>query len=238
MGGLFSAYAWSKVWGFRMGFLTGLGNTLITSAAGILLALTLGLVFGLMETGRIKVLRAIARVYVEFIQNTPILLQMCFIYYALAFSGNSIGIVPTGIVALGIYHGAYMAEVFHAGIGSIPRGQFEAAQSQGFTYMESMRYVILPQTIKIILPPMVNQIVNLFKNTSREDRRSLHTGISSLCRIVLPYVLSPFKAGDQLGDETEEERDGGCCGRSENCVICAVLKGGAGLVEKIQEREV
>ena len=166
MGGLFSAYAWSKVWGFRMGFLTGLGNTLITSAAGILLALTLGLVFGLMETGRIKVLRAIARVYVEFIQNTPILLQMCFIYYALAFSGNSIGIVPTGIVALGIYHGAYMAEVFHAGIGSIPRGQFEAAQSQGFTYMESMRYVILPQTIKIILPPMVNQIVNLFKNTS------------------------------------------------------------------------
>ena len=166
MGGLFSAYAWSKVWGFRMGFLTGLGNTLITSAAGILLALTLGLVFGLMETGRIKVLRAIARVYVEFIQNTPSLLQMCFIYYALAFSGNSIGIVPTGIVALGIYHGAYMAEVFHAGIGSIPRGQFEAAQSQGFTYMESMRYVILPQTIKIILPPMVNQIVNLFKNTS------------------------------------------------------------------------
>ena len=166
MGGLFSAYAWSKVWGFRMGFLTGLGNTLITSAAGILLALTLGLVFGLMETGRIKVLRAIARVYVEFIQNTPILLQMCFIYYALAFSGNSIGIVPTGIVALGIYHGAYMAEVFHAGIGSIPRGQFEAAQSQGFTYMESMRYVILPQTIKIILPPIVNQIVNLFKNTS------------------------------------------------------------------------
>ena len=166
MGGLFSAYAWSKVWGFRMGFLTGLGNTLLTSLLGVLLAMALGLIFGLMETGRIKVLRAIARVYVEFIQNTPILLQMCFIYYALAFSGNSIGIVPTGIVALGIYHGAYMAEVFHAGIGSIPKGQFEAAQSQGFTYMESMRFIILPQTIKIILPPMVNQIVNLFKNTS------------------------------------------------------------------------
>ena len=102
MGGLFSAYAWSKVWGFRMGFLTGLGNTLLTSLLGVLLAMALGLIFGLMETGRIKVLRAIARVYVEFIQNTPILLQMCFIYYALAFSGNSIGIVPTGIVALGI----------------------------------------------------------------------------------------------------------------------------------------
>lgn len=166
MGGLFSQYAWSKVWGFRMGFLSGLGNTLLTALLGVLLALVLGLVFGLMETGRIRALVVIARIYIEFIQNTPILLQMCFLYYALAFSGHSIGIVPTGILALGIYHGAYMAEVFHAGIGSIPKGQFEAAQSQGFTYMESMRYVILPQTVKIILPPMVNQIVNLFKNTS------------------------------------------------------------------------
>lgn len=166
MGGLFSAYAWSKVWGFRAGFLTGLGNTLLTSLLGILLALALGLIFGLLETGRSRAGRAAARIYIEFIQNTPILLQMCFIYYALAFSGNSIGIVPTGIIALGIYHGAYMAEVFHAGIGSIPRGQFEAAQAQGFTYMESMRYIIMPQTIKIILPPMVNQVVNLFKNTS------------------------------------------------------------------------
>ena len=166
MGGLFSAYAWGMVWKFRSTFLLGLANTAASAAVGIILSLILGIIFGLMATSEKPVLRAIARVYVEFIQNTPILLQMCFIYYALAFSGNSIGIVPTGIVALGIYHGAYMAEVFHAGIGSIPRGQFEAAQSQGFTYMESMRYVILPQTIKIILPPMVNQIVNLFKNTS------------------------------------------------------------------------
>lgn len=166
MSGLFSAYAWSKVWGFRTGFLRGFGNTLLTALLGIVLALVLGLIFGLFETGHNKVLYVIARIYVEFIQNTPVLLQMCFLYYALAFSGHSIGIVPTGVITLGIYHGAYMAEVFHAGIGSIPKGQFEAAQSQGFTYMESMRYVIMPQTIKIILPPMVNQIVNLFKNTS------------------------------------------------------------------------
>ena len=99
-------------------------------------------------------------------QNTPILLQLCFFYYALAFSGHSIGILPTGIVALGVYTGAYMAEVVRAGIESIPKGQFEAAQSQGFTYVERMYYIILPQSIKIILPPMVNQIVNLIKNTS------------------------------------------------------------------------
>ena len=69
-------------------------------------------------------------------------------------------------MALGVYHGAYMAEVFRAGIESIPKGQFEAAQSQGFSYVGQMTWIILPQSIKIILPPMVNQVVNLIKNTS------------------------------------------------------------------------
>ena len=78
----------------------------------------------------------------------------------------SIGIVRTGILTLGIYHGAYMAEVVRSGIEAIPKGQFEAAFSQGFGYLQRMYYIILPQSIKIILPPMVNQVVNLIKNTS------------------------------------------------------------------------
>ena len=119
-----------------------------------------------MATSNKKVLRGISRVYVEFFQNTPVLLQLCFLYYALAFSGNSIGILATGFIALGIYHGAYMAEVVRSGIQAVPKGQFEAAQSQGFNYVERMYYIILPQSIKIILPPMVNQVVNLIKNTS------------------------------------------------------------------------
>ena len=80
--------------------------------------------------------------------------------------GYKIGILITGIISLGIYHGAYMAEVIRAGIGSIPKGQFEAAYSQGFSYIGTMYHIILPQSIKIILPPMVNQVVNLIKNTS------------------------------------------------------------------------
>ena len=113
-----------------------------------------------------KVLRTINRVYVEFIQNTPLLLQICVLYYALAFSGYKLGILITGIISLGVYHGAYMAEVFRAGIGAISKGQFEAADSQGFSYIGKMYYIILPQSIKIILPPSVNQIVNLIKNTA------------------------------------------------------------------------
>ena len=166
MTGLFSPRAWNKIWIYRGTFLLGLLNTIKTALVALLIALTLGIIFGLMATSGKKVLKAISRVYVEVIQNTPVLLQMCFLYYALAFSGHSPGIIVTGFLALGIYTGAYMAEVIRAGIESVPKGQFEAARSQGFGYVGLMYYIILPQSIKVILPPMTNVIVNMIKNTS------------------------------------------------------------------------
>lgn len=166
MNGLFSSDAWTKVWNYRESFLLGWGNTVATALGGLILALLLGIICGLFSTSGKKVLSGIARVYVEVFQNTPVLLQMCFLYYILAFSGKNVSIIGTGIVTLGIYHGAYMSEVIRAGIQSVPRGQFEAAQSQGFGYVSYMYYIILPQSIKIFLPPMVNQVVNLIKNTS------------------------------------------------------------------------
>ena len=166
MAGLFSAEAWNKIWVYRGTFFLGLKNTALTALFALMLALVIGILFGLLATSGKKPLAAVARVYVEVIQNTPVLLQMCFLYYALAFSNMSIGIIKTGIITLGVYHGAYVAEVVRAGIESIPRGQFEAAYSQGFGYLGRMYHIILPQSIKIILPPMVNQVVNLIKNTS------------------------------------------------------------------------
>lgn len=166
MSGIFSARAWEKVWLYRNTFLLGLANTAKTALFGLIISLLLGILFGLMATSGKKSLKVISRVYVELIQNTPLLLQLCFLYYALAFSGHSLGILVTGFLALGVYHGAYMSEVIRAGIEAIPKGQFEAAQSQGFGYIGRMYYIILPQSIKIILPPMVNQVVNLIKNTS------------------------------------------------------------------------
>lgn len=158
--------AWARVWNFRATFLLGLKETVLTALFSILLALLLGLVFGLFSTGKSRILRAVARIYVELIQNTPVVLQLCFMYYALVYSGHGIGITAAGILTLGIYHGAYMAEVIRAGIESIPKGQFEAGQSQGFSYVQQMVYIILPQSVKVILPPMANQVVNLIKNTS------------------------------------------------------------------------
>ncbi len=166
MGNLFSLDAWMMVWHYKDTFILGFLTTVQVSLISLLISLTLGLIFGLMATSNKLSLQAIARVYVEFIQNTPLLLQICFLYYALSFSGNGIGILASGIISIGLYHGAYIAEVIRAGIQSIHKGQFEAAQSQGFDYFGTMYYIILPQSIKIILPPMVNQVVNLVKNTS------------------------------------------------------------------------
>lgn len=166
MGNLFSIDAWLKVWIYKDTFILGFLTTIEISIAAFLISLALGVMFGLMATSGKKGLAAISRVYVELIQNTPLLLQICFLYYALSFSGHSIGILLSGIVSIGIYHGAYIAEVIRAGILSIHKGQFEAAHSQGFNYFGTMYYIILPQSIKIILPPMVNQVVNLIKNTS------------------------------------------------------------------------
>lgn len=166
MDGLFSITAWEKVWTYRSTFLLGLYNTGRMALLALFLSLILGILFGLMATSGKKVLEGISRIYVELVQNTPLILQLCFLYYALAFSGKSLGILVTGIISLGVYHGAYMAEVVRAGIGAISKGQFEAADSQGFNYIGKMYFIILPQSIKIILPPMVNQIVNLIKNTS------------------------------------------------------------------------
>ncbi len=166
MESLFSLEAWEKVWTFRSTFLLGLYNSGRMALFALFLSLVLGILFGLMGSSSKKALRGISRAYVELIQNTPLILQLCFLYYALAFSGRSLGILPCGIISLGVYHGAYMSEVVRAGIGSIPKGQFEAADSQGFNYIGKMYYIILPQSIKIILPPMANQVVNLIKNTS------------------------------------------------------------------------
>lgn len=163
---LFSPEAWAKVWTYRSTFLLGFGNTLKTAVFALVLALVLGILFGLAATSGKKALAAVARVYVELVQNTPLLLQMCFLYYAFAFSGFNMNIIVTGVISLGVYTGAYMSEVVRAGIQAVPRGQFEAAQSQGFGYVACMYYIILPQSLRIILPPMVNQVVNLIKNTS------------------------------------------------------------------------
>lgn len=164
---MFDAGKWMMVWDHRQTFIDGTISTLLMALFGLVLAMAIGIIVGFMATSHNKALKAIARVYVELIQNTPVMLQALFLFYAVTFAGvNGFSPLLCGIISLGIYHGAYISEVIRAGIQSVPKGQSEAAYSQGFGQVATMFYIVLPQTIKVILPPMVNQVVNLIKNTS------------------------------------------------------------------------
>jgi len=142
--------------------------TLLVASLGLALALALGTVIGVMSTSHWRFPRAAARVYVEFFQNTPLLIQVFMLYNALPilYPVLVIPVITIGIFGVGMYHGAYIGEVVRAGIQSIGRGQLEAALAQGFTYVGAMRFIIIPQAMKIVLPPLTNQAVNLIKNTS------------------------------------------------------------------------
>lgn len=148
--------------------LEGLGVTLIAAISGLALALALGVLFGVISSSQWKVLKGFARAYVEFFQNTPLLIQVFLVYNALPllFPGLIIPVVIVGIIGVGAYHGAYIAEVVRAGIQSISRGQLEAGLSQGFSFVGAMKEIIIPQAMRVVLPPLTNQAVNLIKNTS------------------------------------------------------------------------
>lgn len=111
------------------------------------------------------ILRSIANVYVEWIRNTPLLIQVLFIYFGLGVFFNLSPIVAS-VIALSLFSGAYIAEIIRAGIQAVPRGQREAALSIGMTDFQSMRLIILPQAIKRILPPLAGQFITLVKDSS------------------------------------------------------------------------
>lgn len=150
-------------------FFQGFLFTLAISIGAFLTAMLLGMVFGALSASKKKALRLIARIYVEYYQNTPLLVQFMIVYYGLPLISNY-SIMPsiywTAVICVGLYHGAYIAEVIRAGIEAVPTGQTEAALSQGFTPTETMRLIVLPQAIPAILPPLTNQVVNLIKNTA------------------------------------------------------------------------
>ncbi|MCG0238403.1 MAG: amino acid ABC transporter permease [Firmicutes bacterium] len=147
-------------------FAEGLGQTVKASGLALLLALGIGVVVGVLSVAPWRPVRGLTRVYVEFFQNTPLVVHAFFLYYGLPHLGISLPVLAVGVLALGVYTGAYISEVIRAGIQSIHRGQLEAAYSQGFTYLQAMRYIILPQAFRVVMPPLTNQMVNLIKNSA------------------------------------------------------------------------
>lgn len=158
---------WSVIWSNRELYVSGLWATVLLSLAAIATGTLLGLVVAAVRTSRIPVLAQLARGYLEVFRGTPLLIQMLFIYFGAAYLGL-VGITVFGaaLLALTLYQGAYIAEIFRAGIEAVPRGQWEAARVLGLPRIQTFVSVILPQTRAIVLPPLVGQYLSLIKDTS------------------------------------------------------------------------
>jgi polar amino acid transport system permease protein len=130
------------------------------------ISLVVGLVIALMRLSRHRALRFIAAFYVEVIRGTPCLLQLFYIYFVLPAVGIRIEPFMAGVVGLSVNYSAYLSEVYRAGIIAVPKGQIEAAQALGMSRRKMMRIVILPQAIRVVVPPLGNYFISLFKDTS------------------------------------------------------------------------
>lgn len=182
--------------------LTGIKTTFELSAISIVLAFLLGLVIAVMRMSNVRPVRWFAHGYLEFFRNTPLLVQIFFWYF------GSYKILPTAVndwlntmniefaaavIALTIYTSAFIAEDIRSGVRAIPKEQMEAARSSGFSYLRSMQYIILPQAVRLTVPPLINQFLNLTKNSSL----AMTIGVVELtyqARQIESYTFKGFEA--------------------------------------------
>ncbi|PQP81776.1 amino acid ABC transporter substrate-binding protein [Paenibacillus sp. PCH8] len=154
-------------WQFKSFYATGVGYTLLLSALGVIFGVIIGLIICLFRLHDVAILRWIGTAYVEVIRGTPMLVQLMIIYYGFSLSfGINFTALQAGIITLSINSGAYLAEIFRAGIQGVDRGQLEAARSLGMGRGAAMRYIILPQAFKAVLPAIGNEFITIIKESS------------------------------------------------------------------------
>jgi polar amino acid transport system permease protein len=180
----------------------GIYTTLQLSLLSIVLSFLLGLVIAVMRMSNVAPVRWTAHGYLEFFRNTPLLVQIFFWYFGSYkvlpqvvndYLGRTNFEFSAAVIALTIYTSAFIAEDIRSGIRSIPKEQTEAARSSGFSYLRSMQYIILPQAIRITIPPLINQFLNLTKNSSL----AMTIGVAELtyqARQIESYTFKGYEA--------------------------------------------
>ncbi|MBO5293140.1 MAG: amino acid ABC transporter permease [Lachnospiraceae bacterium] len=149
--------------------LKGLGNTLIITLFAVIIGVVLGFLVAIIrstyaKTGKLKLLNTLCGIYLTVIRGTPMMIQLMIMFYVVFVSSNNKILVA--VIAFGINSGAYVAEIVRSGIMSIDQGQFEAGRSLGFSYPQTMWYIIMPQAFKNVLPALANEFIVLLKETS------------------------------------------------------------------------
>ena len=147
--------------------LLGAGITIKITVLSVALGMVIGLFVGIARISNIRIFRAASAVYIDFFRGTPLLVQIFLVYFALpVVTGQRVDPFVAAIGACGINSGAYIAEIFRAGIQSIDAGQMEAGRSLGMTWGQTMRYIIVPQAFNRVIPPLGNEFIALLKDSS------------------------------------------------------------------------
>ncbi|MDR3049570.1 MAG: amino acid ABC transporter permease [Elusimicrobiota bacterium] len=163
---MFALFKWKALFSSWDIFAVGFAITVLVSLISLIATLSISLIVGIIRCSNLKKTKKFANWYISFFQNTPLVVQIIFLYNVLPHLGIVFSPFICGCIGLSLYTGAFGATVIEAAILAVPKGQFEASYSQGMSYLQSMYHIILPQAAKIALPPMTNQTVNLIKNSS------------------------------------------------------------------------
>jgi polar amino acid transport system permease protein len=147
-------------------FLAGLRSTFFISIVSIGLSIATGIIACSCRISSIKLFKYLATAYIEIIRSTPLLVQIYFLYFGLPTLGIRVPEIQTGILALMLNSGAYIAEIIRAGINSVDPGQIEAGVSSGLNYVQRMRFIILPQALGVTVPPLLGQAIVLVKDSA------------------------------------------------------------------------
>jgi polar amino acid transport system permease protein len=156
-----------RLHGYSAAFLTGIRNTILLAFTGEIGGIVIGLVLALLALSERRAVRAPARTYINFFRGTPLIWQLATGYFLLLFGFRiHLSAFVVAMLVFSLNTGAYAAEVFRAGLQSIERGQIEAARSLGMSYLQAMRYAIVPQAVRRVIPPLMNEFVILIKDTA------------------------------------------------------------------------
>jgi len=167
--------------------------TVQVSVLAIVFGLVLGWMLGLVAVSGVRWLRAIAWGYVQFIRGTPLLVQIFLIYFGLPAFGINIPVYWSGVIALGLNSAGFQAEIVRAGIESIDRGQTEAARSIGMSGFQTLLFILVPQTIRRVIPPLTNELITLTKSSSLLSAIAVleltHAGQAIIARTFAPFEI-------------------------------------------------
>lgn len=160
-----SAWDWHYAWQVLPDLLGALLTTVKITVAGTVIAMVLGLIWALMRRSSLLPVRWAATAIVEFVRDTPLLVQVYFLYFVLPVTGITLSALVTGIIAIGINYSSYTAEVYRAGIEGVPHTQWEAARALNFSTWQTWTAVVLPQAVPAVIPALGNYLIAMFKDT-------------------------------------------------------------------------